>query len=114
MEYCPAENMFPDLMTKGLTPEKHERLLGSMGAGIPCEQTAPPSQVEEIGCHSMEITSESEELRNSHGGMARMPTTGVGASYLCYSNCDGSYSNCNEIKCGVLIIAGADHSGCGG
>ena len=26
MEYCPAENMFPDLMTKGLTPEKHERL----------------------------------------------------------------------------------------
>jgi len=42
-----------------------------------------------------------EELCNSHGVMARMPRTGVRASYLCYSNCD-------EIKSGALTIAKVD------
>jgi len=83
VEYCPAENMLADLMTKGLTRERYERLLGLMGVGIPCEQTATSSQVEEIECHSMEITSGSEELCNSSGAMTRTPRTIVGASYLC-------------------------------
>ena len=83
VEYCPAENMLADLMTKGLTPERYERLLGLMGVGIPCEQTATSSQVEEIGCHSMEIMSGSEELCNFYGAMTRTPRTSVGASYLC-------------------------------
>ena len=36
----------------------------------------------EIECYRMEITTGNEELCNSHGKV------GIGASYLCYSNCD--------------------------
>jgi len=51
---------------------------------------------------------EIEELHNSHGGIIRTPRTGVGASYLCCSNCDGSYSNCDGIKPDALTIAKVD------
>ena len=96
VEYCPTEDMLADIMTKGLARERHEQLLGLMGVGTPCEQTTTPSRVEDVGNgstgrHSTGITSGSEELRNSHGDVARTPRTDVGAPYLCYSNC-------NEIK----------------
>ena len=92
VEYCPTENMLADLMTKGLPHERHKRLLGLMGVGISCEQTTTPSRVGKVGRRRMEITSGSEEFRNSHGGA---PSAGVGTSYLCCSNCDVRYSNCD-------------------
>jgi len=81
VEYCPTENMLADVMTKGLTCKRHERLLRLMGVGL-SEETAMPSRVGKIECHRMEIKSGSEELRNSHGDAI------VGSSYLSYSNCD--------------------------
>jgi len=107
VEYCPTENMLADLMTKGLTCERQKWLLGLMGIGIPCEQTTTPSRIEDIGGLNMEITSGSEELHNSHGRMTRTTRTSVGASYLCYSNCD-------EIKSSALTIAEAHHWICEG
>ena len=71
--------MLVDVMTKGLTCERHERLLRLMDVGL-CEESATPSRVGKIECHHMEITSGNEELRNYHGD------AGVGASYLSYSN----------------------------
>jgi len=85
VKYCPTENMLADLMTKGLPLESHKRVLGLMGVGIRCEQSAMPSRVAKIECRHMKITSWGEELFNSHGDM---PRTGTGASYLCYFNCD--------------------------
>ena len=85
VKYCPTENMLADLMTKGLPLESHKRVLRLMGVGIHCEQSAMPSQVAKIECRHMKITSWREELCNSHGGM---PRSRIGASYLCYSNCD--------------------------
>jgi len=79
VEYCPTEYMLVDVMTKGLTCERHERLLRLMDVGL-CEETTTPSRVGKIECHRMEITSGSEELRNYHGD------AGVGASYRSYSN----------------------------
>ena len=81
VKYCPTENMLADLMTKGLPRERHERLLGLMGVGS-CEQTTTPSPDR----RRMEITSGSEEFRNSHGGADA--GAGTGTSYLCDSNCD--------------------------
>ena len=79
VEYCPTEDMLADIMTKGLACKRHERLLGLMGVGT-CEQTTTPSRVEDVengstGRHSTRITSGSEELRNSHGDVARTPRT---------------------------------------
>jgi len=84
VKYCPTEDMLADLMTKGLPLERHKRLLGLMGVGICCEQSAMPSRVAKVECRHMKITSWREELHNSHGGM---PRTGTGPSYP-YSNFD--------------------------
>jgi len=46
-----------------------------------------------------------EEFRNSHGGA---PSAGVGTSYLCCSNCDERYSNCDGINRDAVTIARAD------
>jgi len=53
----------------------------------------------EIAIMRIRFVIEIEELRNSHGGMIRILRTGVGASYLCCSNCD-------EIKCSALTMQG--------
>ena len=60
--------MLADLMMKALTRERHVRLMGLKGL-----KTISPSRVEDdrigkrpTGQHDTEITSGSEELRNSH------------------------------------------------
>jgi len=57
--YCPTEDMVADIMTKALARDRHARLMGLMGL-----KNTTPSRVEDD--HSMEITSGSEGLRNSH------------------------------------------------
>ena len=53
-----------------------------------------------------------EDVRNSHGDVAKVPKAGAGAgagtSYLCCSNCDESNLNCDEIRAGALTIARMD------
>jgi len=75
VEYCPMENMLADLMTKGLPCKRHKQLLSLMAS----EQITMPWQ---IGCHRMEITSGSEELRNFHGFF--LPLLYVEEPSICY------------------------------
>ena len=54
---------------------------------------------------SVSMEEGDEEFRNSHGGA---PSAGVGTSYLCCSNCDERYSNCDGINRDAVTIARAD------
>jgi len=58
VEYCPTDDMLADVMTKGLTRERHSRLLMEMGAR---ETVHTPS----FELHGPGSTSGSDELRGS-------------------------------------------------
>jgi transposase InsO family protein len=65
VEYCPTDDMLADLMTKGLSRDRHVRLLGLMGMGTLEVTNTMPSSSQEEGCSAV-ATSGSVELRGIH------------------------------------------------
>jgi len=66
LQYCPTEDMIPNIMTKALTRDRHARLMKLMGLEL--NETTTPSPIEDIselgsqGKARMAMTSGSVEL----------------------------------------------------